>query len=73
MKCIRFQELEKMLDKDSRYEPTQAITFLKLRDDGCDKKTALKFSVTPRCKVDGTLKKAGPAQCQTIKPVFKCE
>ena len=68
MECSRFKNPK---DNGTLFETAATMAFLKLRSDGCRKKDALKFSITPRCKIDGSIKKAGPSKCQTLKPIFE--
>ena len=46
MECSRFREEN---DPVTDFQTPHAMNFLKLRNDGCKKRAALKFSVTPRC------------------------
>ena len=43
------------------FECDKAITYLKLRSEGCDKKIAAQFSSKPFCRIDTTRLKFGPS------------
>jgi len=65
--CARFNSNYKLLDHEN------ALVYLKLRDDGCQKRKAKKFSSKVRCRADVTRTKDGPLGFKTLnvkKPIL---
>lgn len=59
--CSRFNSLYSHIDEKN------AIVYLKLRSDGCDRKTAKNFISKRICMVDTTREKEGPVTSRTLK------
>ena len=64
--CSKFNKFYK-----ETINPRKAITYLKLRDDGCIKKKALLFCSKPTCRVDCTKIIDGPSNCRSLKDMKK--
>ena len=66
-KCSRFGSGYKVLDHEN------ALTYLKLRSEGCHRKNAKSFSSKVYCKVDATKEIDGPVShrvLQVRKPII---
>ena len=61
-RCRRFNPFYQLWG-DSR----RGVIFLKLRQDGCNKKTALAYCSKPICREDSTRFSNGPATCRNLK------
>ena len=61
-RCRRFNPFYQLWG-DSR----RGVIFLKLRQVGCNKKTALAYSSKPICREDSTRFVNGPAGCRILK------
>ena len=60
--CARFTPI--IIPPDEK----KAVIYVKLRKDGCDRKSAKKFVCRPNCKTDTTRAKDGPVKCRTLQP-----
>lgn len=60
--CHRFNPFYNLWGDSKR-----GVVFLKLRDDGCNKKTALSYCSKPICREDSTRQIYGPALCRNLK------
>lgn len=61
--CQKFQEKYKFYNDSEK----EAILFLKLRKEGCSRKTALNFSSKNVCRSDSTRTLYGPPDFRTLK------
>lgn len=61
--CSKF----KKRDIENPYLANQAMTFLFLRAQNCDRSAAKKYCVRPQCRVDVSLKNHGPAGCRILR------
>lgn len=48
-------------------DPSKAVTYLKLRKDGCARHDAITFCSKAVCKTDSTKVVDGPSKCRTLK------
>jgi len=60
-KCTRFGSTFHLLDHEN------ALTYLKLRSEGCKRGSAKHFSTKTYCRADGTKDKDGPVGFRVLK------